>query len=172
VHHSQTSTTFRDAYDLGIQHIDVFGISLDEVLNVNNQSELTTMAARRLQSRYIDRELFLRLFVAESDDGVRIVQKFESGTTLTDEARSEFRRPEIRARKHYNSKEKEGIEPLYSYPRWRTVARNRIRDGGVRRTMSLEMLQCGRRMLRTLVLKRDRQKSVEIPRLYRAFKHD
>ena len=54
----------------------------------------------RLEECHLDRELFIRRFVAQAVDVVRFVKKMENSYVLSDEERHGLKLAEIRARKH------------------------------------------------------------------------
>jgi hypothetical protein len=70
LHHDSGSKCFHRHFDLGAKDLDVFGIMVDEHEDLSNVLALQSSAVSRIETRTIDREMFLQKYVSEDGDVV------------------------------------------------------------------------------------------------------
>jgi len=80
LHHNPSSNAFKNAYDVGIQDLDVFGLAVGDELDVDSERDMLSIAVTRVTDRsYVDRELFIRRYVSESPDVIELLA--QTGTS-------------------------------------------------------------------------------------------
>jgi hypothetical protein len=99
LHHSPASTSFRKAYDFGITDIDVFVLAAGEESHISSDLKSSSHVAQTIERRVIDHELFLRNYIAESEEVLDVLKLIQQGDQ-SDETAVMRKRVERRSRQH------------------------------------------------------------------------
>jgi len=98
MHHAPNSNSFQNAYDFGVEDLDVTGIALDEEKSVHDQLQEESAAAYRVEQAFVGREVFLRNYVLNDPDVMNATAELEKEES--DENRLILKNAKRRARKH------------------------------------------------------------------------
>jgi len=59
MHHAANSASFENAYDIGIEDLDVVGIALNEDAGIEKELEQDSAVVYRVEREFINKEVFL-----------------------------------------------------------------------------------------------------------------